>query len=78
MKGNWFIQNKIKTASRVSSNKSAVVYSSQLLFKSTEKKFSFRRVESQELRSHLSGKTSVAERFEAKLEYFINLMTEGK
>jgi len=39
-----FIKNKTKVASRVGCSERAVLYFTELLFKSNEKKFSFRRV----------------------------------
>ena len=47
--GKVFIKNKTKVASRVGCRERAVLYFTELLFKSNEKKFSFRRVESEKI-----------------------------
>jgi len=45
--GKVFVENKTKVASRVGCSERAVLYFTELLFKSNKKKFSFRRVESE-------------------------------
>jgi len=50
--GKVFIKNKTKVASRVGCSERAVLYFTELLFKSNKKKFSFRRVESEKISSH--------------------------
>jgi len=50
--GKVFIKDKAKVASRVGRSESIVVYFRKLLFKSDNKKLSFRRVESQKVCSH--------------------------
>ena len=45
-----FVENKTKVASGVGCSERAVLYFRQSLFKSNKKKFSFRRVESENLR----------------------------
>ena len=50
--GKVFVENKTKVASRVSCSERAVLYFTELLFKSNKKKFSFRRVESEKISSH--------------------------
>jgi len=47
-----FIENKTKVVSRVGYSERAVLYFTELLFKSNKKKFSFRRVESVKIGSH--------------------------
>ena len=47
-----FIENKTKAASAVGCSERAVLYLTELLFKSNKKKFSFRRVKSEKLGSH--------------------------
>ena len=47
-----FIKNKTKVASRVGCSERAVLYFTELLFKSNKKKFSLRRVESEKISSH--------------------------
>ena len=42
-----FVKTKIKVASGVGCSERAVMYFTELLFKSNKKKFSFRRVESE-------------------------------
>ena len=49
--GKAFVENKTKVASRVGCSERAVLYFRELLFKSNKKKFSFRRVESEKMRS---------------------------
>jgi len=44
-----FVENKTKVASRVGCSELAVLYFTELLFKSNKKKFSFRRVESEKI-----------------------------
>ena len=51
--GKVFVGNKTKVASRVGCSESAVLYFTELLFKSNKKKFSFRRVESEKIRRDL-------------------------
>ena len=50
--GKVFVENKTKVASGVGCSERAVLYFTELLFKSNEKKFSFRRVESEKISSH--------------------------
>jgi len=50
--GKVFVENKTKVASGVGCSERAVVYFTELLFKSNKKKFSFRRVESEKIGSH--------------------------
>ena len=50
--GKVFIKNKTKVASGVACSERAVLYFTELLFKSNKKKFSFRRVESEKISSH--------------------------
>jgi len=50
--GKVFVKNKTKVASRVGCSERAVLYFTELLFKSNKKKFSFRRVESEKINSH--------------------------
>jgi len=50
--GKVFVENKTKVASRVGCSERAVLYFTELLFKSNKKKFSFRRVESEKISSH--------------------------
>jgi len=50
--GKLFVQNKTKVASKVGCSERAVLYFTELLFKSNKKKFSFRRVESEKISSH--------------------------
>jgi len=47
-----FIENKTKVVSGVGYSERAVLYFTELLFKSNKKKFSFRRVESVKIGSH--------------------------
>ena len=47
-----FVENKTKVASRVGRSERAVLYFTELLFKSNKKKFSFRRVESEQISNH--------------------------
>ena len=49
--GKVFVENKTKFASRVGCSERAVLYFTELLFKSNKKKFSFRRVESEKISS---------------------------
>ena len=51
--GKVFVKDKAKVARRVGCSERAVVYFRELLFKSDKKKFSFRRVESVMICSHL-------------------------
>jgi len=51
-KGKVFVKNKTKVASGVGFSERAVLYFRELFFKSTKKKFSFRRVESEKIGSH--------------------------
>ena len=53
--GKVFVENK-KFASRVGCSKRAVLYFTELLFKSNKKKFSFRRVDSEKIGSHPARK----------------------
>ena len=53
--GKVFVTNKTKVASRVGCSKRAVLYFTELLFKSNKKKFSFRRVESEKIGICLIG-----------------------
>jgi len=50
--GKVFVENKTKVASRVGCSERAVLYFRELLFKSYNKKFNFRRVESEKIGSH--------------------------
>ena len=50
--GKVFVKNKTKVASRVGFSERAVLYFRELFFKSTKKKFNFRRVESEKIGSH--------------------------
>ena len=50
--GKVFVENKTKVASGVGCSERAVLYFTELLFKSNKKKFSFRRVESKKISSH--------------------------
>jgi len=50
--GKVFVKNKTKVASRVGCSERAVLYFRELLFKSNNKKFSFRRVNSEKIGSH--------------------------
>jgi len=50
--GKVFIENKTKVASGVGCSERAVLYFTELLFKSNKKKFSFRKVESEKISSH--------------------------
>jgi len=50
--GKVFVENKTKVTSRVGCSERAVLYSTELLFKSNKKKFSFKRVESEKIGSH--------------------------
>jgi len=50
--GKVFVENKTKVASGVDCSERAVMYFRELLFKSTKKKFSCRRVESEKIGSH--------------------------
>ena len=50
--GKVFVENKIKVASGVGCSERAVLYFTELLFKSNKNKFSFRRVESEKIGSH--------------------------
>ena len=50
--GKVFVENKTKVASIVGCSERAVLYFTELLFKSNKKKFSFRRVESEKISSH--------------------------
>ena len=50
--GKVFVENKTKVARGVGCGERAVLYFTQLLFKSNKKKFSFRRVESDKIGSH--------------------------
>jgi len=50
--GKVFVENKTKVASGVGCSERAVLYITELLFKSNKKKFSFRRVESEKMGSH--------------------------
>jgi len=52
--GMMFVENKTKVASRVGCSERAVLYFTELLFKSNKKKFSFRRAESEKIGSHPS------------------------
>jgi len=56
-----YVKNKTKVASGVGCSERVVLYFGELLFKSNKKKFSFRRVESEDW--HSSRKRSVAEGF---------------
>jgi len=47
-----FVTDKAKVVSRVGCSERGVVYFRELLLKSNEKKFSFRRVESEKIGSH--------------------------
>ena len=47
-----FVENKTKVASGVGCSERAVLYFTELLFKTNKKKFSFRRVESEKISSH--------------------------
>ena len=47
-----FVENKTKVASGVGCSERAVLYFTELLFKSNKKKFSFRRDESEKISSH--------------------------
>ena len=47
-----FIRDKAKVASRVGCSERAVLYFTELLFKSNKMKFSFRKVESEKIGSH--------------------------
>jgi len=47
-----FVENKTKVASGVGCSKRVVLYFKELLFKSSKKKFSFTRVESEKIGSH--------------------------
>ena len=49
--GKVFVENKTKVASRVGCSETAVLYFRELLFKSSKKKFSFRKVESEKIGS---------------------------
>jgi len=51
-KGKVFIKDKAKVANGVGCSERGVVYFRELLFKSNKKKFSFRRVESENIGSH--------------------------
>ena len=57
-----FVEIKTKVASEVSCSERAVLYFTELLFKSNKKKFSFRRVESEKIMQS-SKKRSVVEHF---------------
>ena len=50
--GKVFVENKAKVASVVGCSEKGVMYFRELLFKSNKKKFSFRRVESEEIGNH--------------------------
>ena len=50
--GKVFVENKTKVASGAGCSERAVLYFTELLFKSNKKKFSFRRVESEKIGSH--------------------------
>ena len=50
--GKVFVENKTKVASGVGCSERAVPYFGELLTKSNKKKFSFRRVESENIGSH--------------------------
>jgi len=50
--GKVFVENKTKVASRGGCSERAVLYFTELLFKSNKKKFSCRRVESEKIGSH--------------------------
>ena len=50
--GKVFLENKTEVASRVGCSERVVLYFRELLFKSNKKKFSFRRVESENIGSH--------------------------
>jgi len=50
--GKVFVENKTKVGSRVGCSERAVLYFTELLFKSHKKKFSFRRAESEKIGSH--------------------------
>ena len=50
--GKVFVDNKTKVASTVGCSERAVLYFTELLFKSNKKKFSFRRFESEKISSH--------------------------
>ena len=47
-----FVKNKTKVVSGVGCSERAVLYFRELLFKSSKKKFSFRKVESEKIGSH--------------------------
>ena len=51
--GKVFVKNKTKVASGVGCSERAVLYFRELLFKYNKKKFSFRRVESEKIGSHV-------------------------
>ena len=53
--GKVFVKNKTKIASGVGCSERAVLYFTELLFKSNKKKFSFRRVESEKIGICLIG-----------------------
>ena len=50
--GKVFVENKTKVASGVGCSERAVLYFTELLFKSNKKKFSFRRVKCEKISSH--------------------------
>jgi len=50
--GKVFVEHKTKVASGVDCSERAVLYFTELLFKSNKKKFSFLRVESEKIGSH--------------------------
>ena len=50
--GKVFVENKTKVASGLRCSERAVLYFTELLFKSNKKKFSFRRIESEKIGSH--------------------------
>jgi len=50
--GKVFVENKTKVESGVGCSERAVLYFTELLFKSNKKTFSFRRVESEKISSH--------------------------
>ena len=53
--GKMFVKNKADVASGVGCSEKGVVYFRKLLFKSNREKFSFRRVESKKIGSHLGS-----------------------
>jgi len=69
--GKMFVENKTKVASGVGSSERAVLYFTELLFKSNKKKFSFTGVESKKASNPCQNFVTVSHTTERHADYFI-------